>query len=222
MFAVLTFQIAYRRFQLQGVLQVATQAIPEPSGRLQECSARSKYSRSRTQPMRPKHMFLKPKVPAWIERACLKRWQVAIHWYLDGHLQRQSGGKIPKGAPAALGVSSRVVPWDLAGHGANFGTGEAGGFGCSKPVAGFSMFVDNLRDPVPGQWSARLTDVTSGHRRPSKLSPWCYLSVESLSLPLRECRDGFLAAGLESVASSFMMPAMWGPWGPWELACRRL
>ncbi|CAE7938978.1 XYLT2 [Symbiodinium sp. KB8] len=51
--------------------------------------------------------------------------EVAIHWYLDGHLQRQSGGKIPKG---------------------------------------FSMFVDNLRDPVPGQWSVRLTDVTSGHR----------------------------------------------------------
>ena len=29
------------------------------------------------------------------------------------------------------------------------------------------MFVDNLRDPVPGQWSVRLTDVTSGHRRPA-------------------------------------------------------
>ena len=43
------------------------------------------------------------------------------------------------------------------------------------------------------------------------------LPVESLSP--RECRDGFLAAGLESVASSFMMPAMCGPW---ELACRRL
>eukprot|EP00439_Symbiodinium_sp_Y106_P046636 s253_g5.t4 len=51
--------------------------------------------------------------------------EVAIHWYLSGQLQRQSGGRIPKG---------------------------------------FSMFVDNLRDPVPGQWSVRLTDVTSGHR----------------------------------------------------------
>ncbi|CAE7480423.1 Xylt2 [Symbiodinium natans] len=51
--------------------------------------------------------------------------EVAIHWFLEGQLQRQSGGKIPKG---------------------------------------FSMFVDNLKDPAPGKWSVRLIDATLGHR----------------------------------------------------------